>query len=362
MPRRAVTPKRTRTTHRVSPGLPVSRERQRGARDLAELFKPGMRVALTTHVNADGDGVGAEVALWHLLTARGVRAAITNPTPFPDRYQFLLAGTDRADKSREAVKHVRRADAIVVLDISDLGRLGHLGEAVKERAVPVACVDHHATNGSLPPGPRLVDATACATGELVFDLARAARWPIDTNTARALYVALLTDTGGFRFSNTSPRALRVAAELLGHGLDAEEIYREVYATASAGRIRLTAEVLETLVAEPEIGLAWVTVPPGALERHDVDAEELEGIVEVPRSIRGVHLAILFRQLSGGRIKASFRSIGDVDVAKLAGSFGGGGHTKAAGASLNGSLAEVQEKVLAVAREVLRKRGQEGQRA
>lgn len=344
--------KGTKTNSRALTSVPVPPSRRRAARDLADLFEPGMRVALTTHVNADGDGVGAEVALWHLLTARGVRAAITNPTPFPDRYQFLLATTDRADKTREAVKHVRRADAIVVLDISDLGRLGQLGEAVKQAGVPVACVDHHATNGTLPPGPRLVDASACATGELVFDLARAARWPIATETARALYVAILTDTGGFRFSNTSPRALRVGADLLGQGLDAEEIYREVYATASEGRIRLTAEVLETLVVEPGIGLAWVTVPPGALERHGVDAEELEGVVEVPRSIRGVRLALLFRQIAGGRIKASFRSVGDVDVAKLAGSFGGGGHTKAAGASLNGSLGEVQERVLAVARELL----------
>ncbi|HWP36786.1 MAG TPA: bifunctional oligoribonuclease/PAP phosphatase NrnA [Gemmatimonadales bacterium] len=345
-------PKRSPTNTKSPSALLVPVGRRRAARDLADLFKPGMRVALTTHVNADGDGVGAEVALWHLLTARGVRAAITNPTPFPDRYQFLLATTDRADKTKEAVKHLRRADAIVVLDISDLGRLGQLGEAVRAAGVPVACVDHHTTNGSLPPGPRLVDASACATGELVFDLARSARWSISKDAARALYVALLTDTGGFRFSNTSPRALHVAADLLGQGLDAEEIYREVYATATEGRIRLTADVLQTLVVEPEIGLAWVTVPPGALERHGVDAEELEGIVEFPRSIRGVRLALLFRQVTGGRVKASFRSVGDVDVAKLAGSFGGGGHTKAAGAMLNGSLAEVQERVLAVAREVL----------
>jgi phosphoesterase RecJ-like protein len=108
-------------------------------------------------------------------------------------------------------------------------------------------------------------------------------------------------------------------------------------------------VTNTLVVEPELGLAWVTVPPGALERHGLDAEHLEGVVELPRSIQGVHLALLFRELANGRIKVSFRSMGSVDVAALAEQFGGGGHKRAAGASLEGSLQEVQERVLEIAR-------------
>jgi len=311
-----------------------------------------MRVALTTHVNADGDGAGSEVALWHLLTARGVRAVIANPTPFPERYAFLLQGYEYADKSGEAVKHLRRADAVLVLDISDVGRLGQLGQVLQETAVPVGCLDHHVSDGALPPGPRLVDAQACATGELVYDLARAVGWGLTPEAARALYVAILTDTGGFRFSNTTSRALQVAAHLLAHGLDPEEIYREVYATQPEGRVRLLAEVLETLVVEHDIGLAWVTVPASALERHGVDAEELEGVVEFARSIKGTRLALLFRSLANGRIKVSLRSVGDVDVARLAAQFGGGGHRKAAGASLTGPLAEAQARVLAAARDLL----------
>jgi phosphoesterase RecJ-like protein len=336
-------------------GVTVPAGRRRAAAEVARLFKRGMRVALTTHVNADGDGIGSEIALWHLLTARGVRAAITNPTPLPDRYGFLLRGHEHADKSAEAVKHLRNADAIVVLDISDVGRLGQLGREVRDTNVAVGCVDHHASNGSLPPGPRLVDAKACATGELIYDLARSVSWPLTAEAARALYVAILTDTGGFRFSNTSPRALQVAGHLLGTGLDPEQIYLNVYATAPEGRVRLLAEVLDTLVTEHEIGLAWVTVPPGALERHNVDAEDLEGVAEFPRSIKGMRLALLFRQLVNGRVKVSFRSVGDVDVAQLAAQFGGGGHKKAAGASLSGSLADVQARVLAVARERLNDR-------
>jgi len=113
------------------------------------------------------------------------------------------------------------------------------------------------------------------------------------------------------------------------------------------------EVLQTLVVEPDVGLAWVTVPPDALQRHDATADDLDGIVEYPRSIAGVRLALLFRQIANGRVKVSFRSMGDVDVAELAQRFGGGGHARAAGASLEGSIAEAQQEVLAAARRYLR---------
>lgn len=326
--------------------------RRRGARALLASLRPGMRVALTTHVNADGDGAGSEAGMWHVLAAQGLRPVIVNPTPFPERYAFLLEGATGADRSAKAVRELQRADMVLVLDIADLGRLGHLAGVIGETTVPVGCIDHHASDGTLPPGPRLVDPAACATGELVYDFVRTAGWTLTPAAARGLYVALLTDTGGFRFSNTSARTLQVAAHLLQHGVDAEEVYGRVYASAPEGRLRLVAEVLETLVVEVPPGLAWVTVPPGALERHGVGAEDLEGIVEFPRSVRGVRLALLFRLLGNGRVKVSFRSVGDVNVQALAEEFGGGGHRKAAGASLEGSLADVQATVLDAARRSL----------
>lgn len=330
--------------------LSVSPARAAGAREVAAALTPATQVVLTTHVNADGDGVGSEVGLWHLLRARGVPAVIANPTPIPERFRFLVP--DGADHSDRAVKALERAELIVVLDIGDLGRVGDLGRRVSARGVPVACIDHHVSPGSLPPGPRLVDPTATATAELVYDLAVSAGWPLTAECARALYVGILTDTGGFRFANTTPRALRVAAALLEAGVNPESIYEQVYASAPEGRVRLLAEVLATLVVEGELGLAWVTVPPGALERYDADADDLDGIVEFARSVAGTRLALLFRQLASGKVKVSFRSRGPVDVAELAHRFGGGGHVKAAGASLEGSLGDVQATVLAAARAYL----------
>src|SRR5436190_22872873 len=333
-------------------GLSIPPERARAAETVAAVLAPGRRVALTTHVNADGDGVGSEVALWHLLTARGLRAAIANPTPIPERFHFLVP--NGADHSDRAMREIESAEVVVVLDISDVSRLGDLARAITQSHA-VACIDHHVSGGTLPRGPRLVAPEAAATAELVFDFASALQWPLSPEAARALYVGILTDTGAFRFANTSPRVLRVAGALLERGVDPEEIYEAVYASAPEGRIRLIAEVLQTLVVEPDVGLAWVTVPPDALARHNATPDDLDGLVEYPRSIAGVRLALLFRQIASGRIKVSFRSMGSVDVAELAHQFGGGGHQKAAGASLEGTPADVQEKVLGAARTYLRRR-------
>jgi phosphoesterase RecJ-like protein len=322
------------------------------AQSFMQAFRPGQRVCLTTHVNPDGDGLGSEVGMIHLLRAHGVDAIVTNPTATPPRFSFLFQDLPGVDRTGDAVRELRRADLILVLDISDIARLGMLTGAVKERGVPVACVDHHISAGMLPAGPRYVDASAAATGELIFELAVGNSWPVTQAVAKALYVALLTDTGGFRFSNTRPRTLRVAADLLEAGVDAEEIYLEVYAKAPEGRPRLLADALQTLVVEPEYGLAWVTVPPGSIERHGVSSDDLDGVVEFPRSIEGVRMALLFREIAQGRVKVSLRSVGDIDVAAFAKAYGGGGHTKAAGLSLTGSLAEVQATVLRAAREYL----------
>ncbi len=331
---------------------PVPEGRAAGARAVAEAVAAAGRIVLTTHVNSDGDGVGSEVAMVHLLRALGKQVVIANPTPIPDRYGFLVDPIARHDRTAGAAVALREADLLVVLDIADLGRLGHLAETIRARDVVTACVDHHRSPGSLPAGPRLIDPAASATAELVADLAAAAGWPLGADAARALYVGILTDTGGFRFANTTARVLRVAASLLEVGVDPERVYESVYATAPAGRIRLTAEVLETLVVEPEIGLSWITVPAGALERHGVTADDLDGLVEFARSVQGTRLALLFRPLANGKTKVSLRSVGDFDVSAFAHQFGGGGHAKASGASVAGSLDEAQRQVLAAARTAL----------
>ena len=334
---------------------PVPPHRIAGARAVADAILAAKRVVMTTHVNADGDGLGSEIALVHLLREQGRDLVIANPTPVPDRYRFLVDPVIAVDRSGEASSAIKSADLFLVLDISDLSRLGNLAEAIRARGITVACVDHHVSPGTLPGGPRLEDPTASATAELIYDLAVTAGWHINADAARAMYVGLMTDTGGFRFANTTPRVLRVAASLLEAGVNPERIYEEVYATAPIGRIRLMADVLETLVVESEIGLSFVTVPSDALSKHNVSADDLDGIVEFARSVQGTRVAMLFRHLANGKVKVSFRSVGDFDVAKFASQFGGGGHAKASGASIAGSMADVQAQVLGAARTALASR-------
>jgi len=339
-------------------GVPVPPERARAARDVAAALTGAQHVVLTTHVNADGDGVGSEIGLWYLLRARGVSVTIANPTRIPERFNFLIP--EGADASAHAVHEIERADIVASLDIGDISRLGNLATVINARQPPFVCIDHHVGPIKLPAGPCLIAPDATATAELVFDLASIAGWPLTPEVAQALYVGLLTDTGGFRFSNTTARALRVAAALLEKGVDPESIYASVYASAPEGRVRLLAEVLQTLVVERDVGLAWLSVPADALRRHEATPDDLDGIVEFPRSIAGVKLALLFRHIGSGRIKVSFRSMGEVDVAALAHQFGGGGHHRAAGASLAGTMAEVEDKVLSVARKFLTNGGGAGQ--
>jgi bifunctional oligoribonuclease and PAP phosphatase NrnA len=310
----------------------------------------GRRVALSTHLNADGDGCGSETALARMLTSHGLVPRIVNPTPWPDMFDFLAEGVD--DQTSRGSRALKDIDLLIVLDISDVKRLGVLTETVRALTVPKLVIDHHIESDE-PAGSNVVsDTTACATAELVYDLAIVMEWEITPEIARSLYTGMLTDTGGFRFSNTSPRCLAIAAQLLACGVDPEDMYTRIYASAPAGRVRLMADVLGTLQVDESVGLSWLSMGPDALEKHMVRAEDLDGIVEHARSIAGTRMALFFRDLGHGKVKVSFRSTGSTDVNAFAKQFGGGGHAKAAGALVTGGLGEVRDKVVDAARKAL----------
>ncbi len=333
--------------------LAVPSDRVDAIRTLAAGLTHGMTLALSTHVNSDGDGCGSEAALSRLLAQRGIHCRIVNPTPWPTMLRFLLGGPVQ-DLSAQGAAALRDAavNAILVVDISDVKRLGTLADAVREAKVPRFCIDHHIPSDEPPAEVIVADTRASATGELVFDLAQVLGLSIDIETATALYIAILTDTGGFRFSNTTPRVHAIAAQLLALGVDPELMYRRVYASQSPGRVRLLAEALQSLGVEEAIGLSWLSLTAGAKERYQVTSEEMDGIVEHPRSIAGTRLAVFFRDLGHNRVKISFRSSGNVDVNALARQFDGGGHAKASGAVVHGSLKDVELRVLAASREAL----------
>jgi phosphoesterase RecJ-like protein len=332
--------------------LSASEARQAAIHEWFAALRPGSTVALSTHINADGDGCGSETALARLLAQRGIHCRIVNPTPWPTMFEFLL-GDDVEEASARGADALADIDALIVLDINDVRRLGHLADAVRQLAVPVSVIDHHVA-GDEPVGTlAIADTAACATGELVYDIAMTLGLAITPAIAQSLYAAILTDTGSFRFSNTSPRAHGIAAALLAAGVNPEEMYRRIYAQVSMGRLQLLREALGSLVSEPEVGLSYISVEAGVTGRYEVTSEELDGIVEHPRSIVGTRMALFFRDLGHGKVKVSLRSTGDVDVQQFARRYGGGGHRKASGAMLAGGLDDVRTQVVADARAYLR---------
>lgn len=326
----------------------ISTERREGIQRIGRELVAGRRVAISTHINADGDGCGSEAGLARLLAQRGMSVHIVNPTPWPDLFDFLL-GDDVEDCSADGPDGLDGIDLLMVLDISDVRRLGGLTDRVRKLKVPRLVIDHHIASDDRAGDLLLSDTTACATGELIYDLAHELGFEMTPRIARSLYTAILTDTGGFRFSNTTPRCHAVAADLLAAGVDPEEMYQRVYAAAPVGRIRLLADVLQTLGVDEQKGIAWLSLPAGMMERYKVRQEDLDGIVEHARSIAGTRMALFFRDLGHGKVKVSFRSTGGVDVNAFAHTFGGGGHARASGALIVGSLEDVRERVLAAAR-------------
>lgn len=331
----------------------VPTHRRPAVREALTALSRAQRVLLTTHVNADGDGAGCEVAVAEWLRWQGKDAWIVNPTPFPETFAFLLRdphwcldpGSPRAEEV------ARAADLALILDTSEPSRIGRVVHLIGD--VPRMVIDHH------PPGPgsvsgiTLIDPEAGATGELVYDLISSSGkdWP--PGVAPGLYVAILTDTGSFRFSNASPRIHRIAAELLERDVDPERTYRRVYADFPVRRLRLLHASLGQLEVDPGGDLAWMTVPASAYQALSATPDDLEGLVDYPRDLEGVQVGVLFRETPKGATKVSFRSTGNVDVNLLARGFGGGGHAKASGALIDGPLEEVRETVLNVTREAIR---------
>ena len=287
-----------------------------------------------------------------LLQQKGLAVKIVNPTPWPALFDFLLEDSGVRDETKKGSAALKNIDGLIVLDISDIKRLGNLAESVRQLDKPKAVIDHHIPSDDPPAQTILADITACATGELIYDFACTLDLEITPEIARAIYIAMLTDTGGFRFSNTTPRCHAIAGELLNAGVNPEDMYVRIYASSPPGRVQLLAEVLSTLQFDQDAGLAWLSMPAGLIEKYDVRPEDLDGIVEHARSIAGTKMALFFRDLGHGKVKISFRSTGKVDVNAFARQFGGGGHAKAAGAMLPGELGAVRDQVIAAARQFL----------
>lgn len=339
-----------------APAPPADRAAE--LRRIAERLLAARSVVLTTHVNADGDGAGSESAVAAWLDAAGVRGTIVNPTPFPSSLLFLPHRPDVVADfgTPEGDQALAEADLVLVLDTSEPNRVAPLIDRIDPARTIV--IDHH------PPGPSVVgttavqDTSAAATGELVYDLVRSSRAIWTPPVVAGIYVALVSDTGSFRFSNTSPRAHLIAAEMISRGVEPEAVFQRLFATFPRRKLELLREALATLEVDEEAGIAWMVLPSSVDVRLSTTTEDYEGLIDHARSIEGTEVAVLFRETPEGETKISFRSNGAADVNRVARDFGGGGHVKAAGALIDAPPAVTVPRVL----ERVRREVEEGRRA
>jgi phosphoesterase RecJ-like protein len=311
---------------------------------LETLTKPSGTVLCLGHVHPDGDVLGTLFGLGLALGAAGARVTFAGPHPVPESLSFL-PGADRWQVWKVAPETL---DVIVMTDCPNPDRSEGLMQAARGPQSGVLNIDHHPDNrryGTI----NWIDPSAAATGEMIFDLVRALGLRLTPAVALNLFTAIHTDTGSFRYSNTTPRTFRIAAELAAAGADPSLVSDRLYQQRAPDSLVQLGEVLRRVRISDDGQVAWLTVPRGVVSRELLEAEDLVGY---PRSVRGVKVAVLFTEEEPGKVKASLRGKGEVPVNAIAHRFGGGGHANAAGCTIPGTLEEAAAAVLQAVRESL----------
>jgi len=289
----------------------------------------------TSHARPDGDAVGSALACCQILRSMGKQANVVLSDGVPGIYRPL----PYADSVLRGVEQAPDADAAIILECDGIARTKLTG-LDKHYLINI---DHHDT--ARPFGHvNWIDPNACATAEMIFRLARQAGVKISPEVATCLYTAVLTDTGSFCFTGTTERTFALAQELVRCGADPVKIAHSVYFSTQLSKMRLLGEALCTL--HKDGSLAWMNVTHRAMELCESQEEDCEGLVNYALAIQGIEVALFFREQADGRFRVSLRSKGAINVAKVAETFGGGGHSCASGCAIEGPLSVATERMIA----------------
>jgi len=303
---------------------------------LAEIEKSSSFL-ITSHESPDPDAVGSSLALANYLTARGKEVTVYLCDPVPENCAFLPMSDQVFGELPE-----RDFDVCFVLDVGEFKRAGRAITS-SQRIGRFINIDHHL--GCERFGlHNLIDPKACATAALIHRIIKAAGDQADYPTALCIYTAILSDTGSFHYSNSDPEAFAIAGEMISKGVNAWDVNENLYESEPRQRIALLALALADLTVSPGGEYASVTVTLDMYRQTGSTAEDTDRFINYPRSIRGVQVALFFREMSEGLFKVGFRSKGKVNVSAVSAHFGGGGHHNAAGCTIRGSLAEVKTLV------------------
>jgi bifunctional oligoribonuclease and PAP phosphatase NrnA len=300
---------------------------------IISLIEHHNRFVITTHVNPDGDAIGSELALATALRQLNKNVIIINHNPTPDNYRWLDPTQEILHFIPEQHRdNILTADVIFILDVNQPDRIRSLEPFVKQSQAQKVVIDHH-----LEPHPfgdsYVIDNDATSTGEIIFRLLQQIPGvTIDKQIAVALYTAIMTDTGSFRYPRTDSETHTIAAQLLSAGADPTDAYVKVYENWTPGRMRLLGEALDTLTMAYDGKVAYMVCTQKMFRGTQTTEVETDNFTVYPMSIRGVIIGILINELQHG-VKISFRSKGDIPINELAKEFGGNGHLNAAGARI-----------------------------
>ena len=315
--------------------------------DIISIIQTKDNFIITSHVNPDCDALGSELALTEYLQTQGKQALIINSDPVPRAYRFLdpqrrISRYDPTDHAPALAK----AEVIIVLDASGgWERTGSVGTVLAQSPALKLCIDHHPDSVDFV-DVALVDTNSAATAELIFDLLMCLKAAISLTMAQALYAAIITDSGSFRFPKTSPRTHRIAAELLALGVDPLGVYRQIYEQYSLNRVRLRGHVIDSIKTAADGQIAYYGLAYQTLKDYGVKTAELDGFASLGLQIGGVRAVIFCVESSKSKVKISLRSDGSCPVNQIAAAYAGGGHPSAAGATIaNRRLDEVLAEVL-----------------
>ena len=319
---------------------------------IIESVKTARRILITSHLDPDGDSIGSQLALKGWLMDSGKEVRIINQGKIPSKYLFL--DEEKAIEDFDSAKAIDwSADLIFVLECPNLERIGEVKKLLKEGS-KVINLDHHPDN-SFFGDISYVDTQACALGGIIYGLLTSAGYHLDKRIATQLYAAILTDTGRFRFSNTTPEALRIGAELINLGANPREINNQIYYNSSNASLKLLGFLLLNLETFANGKISFLVIDQVTLKELNVSKEDTEGFVDYSLFLKGTEVGVLFTQKNDSKTKVSLRSQNSFDVSALARTFGGGGHRNAAGCTVDRNLNSTKELILKKIEEELLKR-------
>jgi bifunctional oligoribonuclease and PAP phosphatase NrnA len=307
---------------------------------IGRALREGVRFAVLGHVRPDGDALGSQLALGLSLKQLGKDVRIWNEEGILEKYNFL----PDANLLTKPPTEPEDVDVAIALDTAIQNRLGTTLPAIRSAKLWIN-IDHHPSNpgyGDLV----YIDSKAPATGQILFELIKSEKLPLDSAIAQNLYVAISTDTGSFQYPNTTARTFEIAAELVQAGVDVGRVSQLTYESYPRRRVELLRDLLGTMRFEANGRVASFSLSLATAKKLGALPEDNEGLIDHLRAIRGVIVAVFFEELPDGKVRVSMRSKNEkMNVCAICEKFGGGGHILAAGARVRGTLAEVEKKIL-----------------